>query len=288
MTAGYREVTVSHVRLRYFEIEPDAPAGAPPLLLLHSLLTTAENFSSLIRHLPLGSRRIVALDLLSAEPERSAALDMRSEALAALVAGFARAIGLERPVVVGHSYGGTLALRLAAVRTPGSPSDVSGLVLLCPAHPFGGYSSQVVSFYITRWGRLCGLGVSLFPRWLLRYACNQAAGTATPITAAHLQTYMRVLRSRRSLRRVLEMLQSWEVDMSQLREQLLDSPLVQPCLLIWGEQDTIVPLASATALRRQMRHSDLVSLSRRGHLLVDEAPQECGAHIGTWLSRAEL
>lgn len=284
MTADYREVTVAQVRLRYLELEPDQTTAAPPLLLLHSLLTTAENLSVLISHLPKGKRRIVALDLLSAEPEHSAALDMHSEALANMVAAFARVIGLVRPVVLGHSYGGTLALRLAAAQG----SDVGGLVLLCPAHPFGGYSSQVVSFYITRWGRLCGLGVSLFPRWLLRYACNQAAGTASPITPAHLQTYMRVLRSRRSLRRVLAMLQSWEADMGQLREQLVRAPIVQPSLLIWGDEDTIVPLVSAAALREHLTRSELIPLSRRGHLLVDEAPEECGDHIGEWLSRGGL
>lgn len=44
-------------------------------------------------------------------------------------------LGLDKPVVIGHSYGGAVALRLALDH----PDKVSGLVLLAPAsHPWGG------------------------------------------------------------------------------------------------------------------------------------------------------
>jgi pimeloyl-ACP methyl ester carboxylesterase len=48
---------------------------------------------------------------------------------ARLLGGLIRALGLERPVIVGHSHGGGVALRLAEV----DPNVAGGLVLLAPA-----------------------------------------------------------------------------------------------------------------------------------------------------------
>ena len=51
-------------------------------------------------------------------------------ALADLLWGVATELGLERPVLVGHSWGGTIAVHAAADR----PSDVAALVLLDSGH----------------------------------------------------------------------------------------------------------------------------------------------------------
>jgi pimeloyl-ACP methyl ester carboxylesterase len=280
LKAAQREITVAGVRLRYLDLQPSAPATASPILLLHGLLATAETLGELIRCLPPG-RRIVALDLLSAVPGGVEALDLRSEALANLVLRFTDSVGLDRAVVLGHSYGGTLALRLAATR----PDQVQALVLLCPAHPFEGYRSHVVAFYLTRWGRFLALSIPLAPRWMILRAFNQAAGAGRAITLTHLKPYLPVLRNRDSLRRVLEMLHTWEDDMEELRQTLLRSPILQPALLIWGDEDTVVPPASAAALQQRLVNSECVSLPGKGHLLAEEAPEECGRAVTAWLNR---
>jgi pimeloyl-ACP methyl ester carboxylesterase len=261
-------------------------AEKPPLLLLHGLLATAETLAVLIGNLP-QDRRIVALDILSATPERGP-LDTRAESLAKLVDGLARSIGLERPIVIGHSHGGALALWLAVTRGQEvKGNDIQGLALLCPAHPFGGYRSHVVAFYLTRWGRFLALSIPLAPRWMILRAYNEAAGPGRPITVAHLKPYMRVLRSRRTLARVLEMLHTWEADMNGLRAAMLARPIVQPVLLIWGDHDTVVPLSTAAALRQHLTASEITVLPGRGHLLAEEAPEQCGALIQAWLGRLE-
>ena len=57
-------------------------------------------------------------------PEASAAIG----AQAATISRFAKALGLERPLVVGHSLGGAIALALAL----NHPEQVSGLALIAP------------------------------------------------------------------------------------------------------------------------------------------------------------
>jgi pimeloyl-ACP methyl ester carboxylesterase len=55
---------------------------------------------------------------------------MRVDRLAGLLWGVADALGLDHPVVMGHSWGGVVALRAAAER----PADVAALVLLDSGH----------------------------------------------------------------------------------------------------------------------------------------------------------
>ena len=273
-----KTITVANVRLHYLEVEAAPGSSQPPLLLLHQLLATAETLTPLIEHLP-SDHRILALDLLSAEPS-SGSLDLRSQALGELVAGFVDAVGLAEPVVIGHSHGGTLALWLATMPAVG----VRGLVLLSPAHPFAGYRAHVVAFYLTRWGRFLALRIPLAPSRMILWAYNQAAGTGR-ITLAHLKPHLRVLRNSRSLKRVLEILRTWEDDMTLLRRVLVEQPIAQPALLLWGDLDSVVPITSAVELQQHLSACEFAVLPNVGHLLPEEAPELCAENVNGWLER---
>jgi pimeloyl-ACP methyl ester carboxylesterase len=280
-SAVYTQITVSEIRLNYLEVEPDVPTSKPPLLVLHQLLATAETLTDLISRLP-ADRRIVAVDILSAEP-LSGALDLRSESLAVLIAAFAHALGIERPIIIGHSHGGTLALWLAAMQGTPTALDVQGLVLLAPAHPFAGYRAHVVAFYLTRWGRFLALRIPLAPSRMILWAYNQAAGPARPITFEQFRPHLTILRSRKALARILEILRTWESDMTSLRAALTTQPLQQPTLLLWGDHDTVVPASSAPALETHLERGHKIILPGRGHLLPQEAAEDVSALILTWL-----
>jgi pimeloyl-ACP methyl ester carboxylesterase len=249
--------------------------------VLHQLLATAETLAPFLAQLP-RDRRIIALDILSATPD-SGALNVTQSALTELIHHFLQAIGLEHPVLIGHSHGGALALRLAST----TPEKFPGLVLLSPAHPFGGYRSHVVNFYLTRWGRFLALSIPLAPSWMILRAYNEAAGPTSPITMQQLRPYLRILRDRNALRRVLDMLHCWELDMEQLSTSLLAIPLTQPVLLLWGDHDIIVPPESAAELQHALPNSKLLTLTGRGHLLPDEAAADCAATIDRWLREHE-
>jgi pimeloyl-ACP methyl ester carboxylesterase len=271
-----RQVVVAGVRLTYLEREG---GDAAPILLLHGLLATAETLAELIAGLPM-DRRIVAIDLLSAEPmDRAKKLDVHQANLAGLVQRFVESVGLARPVVIGHSHGGVLALRLAATER----SLLRGLVLMAPAHPFGGYRSHVVNFYLRQPGRMLALSIPLAPSWMILRAYNDAAGSKRRIRMRHLRPYLRVLRDRDTLRRVLEMLATWDEDMVELREALAEQAIGVPTLLIWGDEDPVVPMSSAAKLEEHLEDSELVTLPGMGHLLAEEAPEECARAICGWL-----
>ena len=106
-----------------------AGTGARPLVLLHGFLGSARNLATLARGLAArrGDLDVVAFDLPGhgTSPALPAAADTAT--LAAEVLAGARALGLGTPLgLVGHSLGGRVALRAAALE----PALIGEVVLL--------------------------------------------------------------------------------------------------------------------------------------------------------------
>jgi pimeloyl-ACP methyl ester carboxylesterase len=109
------------VGLHYLEWVPESGAGRiPPLLLLHGLSSNARYWERLARFLP--DRRLVALDQrghgLTGQPPRMPAYP-HGYAMEELLNDAQLVIdelGLQKPVVVGHSWGATVALELVSTR----------------------------------------------------------------------------------------------------------------------------------------------------------------------------
>ncbi len=100
------------VRLHWLEWAPPGTPERPAILLLHGLSSNARYWERVARRMT--NRRLVALDQrshgLSDAPPTGYGLDV----LAADAGHAIRELGLDRPVVVGHSWGGTAALEVGA------------------------------------------------------------------------------------------------------------------------------------------------------------------------------
>ena len=113
-------------------------AELPAMLLLHGITSSAQSW---VRVGPaLADRyRVYALDMRghgdSIKPSRGA-YSLRHTADDALA--FIEALGLERPVLVGHSWGGATAMVLASGAWSQKPvPNLSSVILEDPAHQFG-------------------------------------------------------------------------------------------------------------------------------------------------------
>ncbi|QPC93791.1 alpha/beta fold hydrolase [Mesorhizobium sp. INR15] len=127
-----RLVDVGGHDVAYVEISGAEPA----LLLLHGFTDTSRSYSLLAPHL--AGRRLVIPDLRghgASQPETGFCISD----FAADIAGLIQRLRLDRPVAVGHSLGGMVAITLATRH----PELISGLVMLAstlkpdfsPDHP---------------------------------------------------------------------------------------------------------------------------------------------------------
>ncbi len=123
-----RFIDIDGARIHYLD-----EGSGPPLLLIHGLAGQMHNFThSLLGRLQ-RRHRVVILDrpgsgYSTRAPGGSAAI----AAQARTIARFVQELGLPRPLVVGHSLGGAIALSLALDH----PGAVGGLALIAPVtHP---------------------------------------------------------------------------------------------------------------------------------------------------------
>ncbi len=120
-----RFIQVGDCRLHYV-----ADGAGPPIVMIHGLAGQLLNFPK-AGFAPLyRDYRVVAVDRPgSGYSTRPAGASATLSAQAGTVAAFIKALGLDRPLIVGHSFGGAVALALALDH----PDCVGGLALVAPA-----------------------------------------------------------------------------------------------------------------------------------------------------------
>ena len=138
-----RNAVINHLRLHLLEW---GPPGAAPLLMLHGGNQSAHSWDLVSLHLA-DRFRIIALDQRGhgdSEWARDAAYgpdEMARDALALLAAE-----GIQRPIVMGHSMGGMVAMRLAALE----PELPRAVVLVDVGPEVSQRGAEAIRNFVTR------------------------------------------------------------------------------------------------------------------------------------------
>src|SRR3984885_57817 len=124
MPARGQFINIDGVRLHYLD-----KGNGPPLLLIHGLAGQMLNFTHSLLGRLARDFRVIILDRpgsgYSVRPDDTLA---PLSAQARVISSFCQALALQRPVVVGHSLGGAIALALALEH----PEQVGALALIAP------------------------------------------------------------------------------------------------------------------------------------------------------------
>jgi pimeloyl-ACP methyl ester carboxylesterase len=274
-----RYLSIDGLRWSFLEKGKASPEH-PTLVLLHGLMGCAETFVPLIEALR-PNLHIIALDLPGAgHSERRDDIDPRLLATAEQIASVLHALGIKRPVVLGHSHGGAVALSLAARHR----DSLRSLVLLAPAHPYFEESDPLIRFYLSLPGRLFAYSLPWYPKWLQLLGLRRMAGKYSTDTQEQLRPYRDNLRIPGTVHHLLRLLKSWKKDFSGLHKALR-KPLATPSLIVWGDYDRAVPVQSAPALRERLLRSELVVLRGIGHRPAEETPAAVAHLLHEWMER---
>jgi len=259
---GFEERELAHAgaRIRY-----QSGGKGLPIVLLHGLGGAAANWR-LIAPALARERRVIVPELPGhgrSEPLAAGSLDPFAEAMLAVAEAEA---ALPAPWV-GHSFGGVVALRAAALR----PDAVTGLVLaatagITSASRIGEVTVTLIG--VARPGRLLGRRRHVVARSRLgRTLAFGWWGVADP---AALDP---------------EMAEAFLAGPPQHTDTITagkvlvaadprrDLHLVTcPCLCLWGTNDNWVPLADGMEYARRLR-APLRTIADCGHLLIGERPE---------------
>jgi pimeloyl-ACP methyl ester carboxylesterase len=265
-----RFIDIDGSRIHYLD-----EGSGPPLLLIHGLAGQTGNFAhSLLEHLK-RDHRVVVLDRpgsgYSTRPPRASAA---IAAQAQMVSHFIAALRLERPLVVGHSLGGAIALALALNR----PEQVGGLALIAPVtrqqekvpSPFEGL--QIASPSLRR-----------LVAWTV----------ATPLSIARRELVLETLFGPQEVPRdfaikgggLLNLRPSAFIgastDLVAAHEQLEDMPeryedLMLPVGILYGTADRILdPAAHGAAAAAKIPSAELELIEGGGHMILIASADRC-------------
>ncbi|GAB3469265.1 alpha/beta fold hydrolase [Kineococcus endophyticus] len=242
-----------------------------PVLLLHGIGCSLEDFDEQVELLS-GKFRCWAVDLAGFGGSDPLPVPNSVPRLAAFVAAFADAVGIDVPAhVVGNSLGGAVALQF----TVDHPERVRTLALADPA----GFGREVTV-------ALRLLTVPVLARRLLEPSAEASRRTLRAVFHDRdLVTADRVARAEalsrrphgarvmhetaRSLGTPVGVRRGW-------RRRLLRGAAANPVptLVVWGEQDRILPAAHLDAARRALPHARTHLFPATGHMPQIERAEE--------------
>jgi pimeloyl-ACP methyl ester carboxylesterase len=148
------------------------------------------------------------------------------------------AVGIRQAHLVGHSMGGYISLWLAAHH----PHLVSCLILISPA--VMPQVNSVFEYLVPLVTSTRSLTPHFFP--ILFYDALRAGPYLLFRTACDLAA----VDGREEIRKISA-----------------------PTLLVWGEDDSLVPLKIGTLLQQEMRHANFLLLKRAGHVSMFDQPE---------------
>jgi cis-3-alkyl-4-acyloxetan-2-one decarboxylase len=266
-----REVEWRGTRLRYAVGGADY-GGAPSLVLVHGLGGTIENWRALAP--PLAARHRVVLPDLPGHGRSGLLPEARDvDALAEAVLAQADSEGIRGAVWIGHSLGGVVALRAAALRA----ETARGLVLAASAGIGSTSRAARVTLAVLGTARP-GKLIAPYRHALAHSRIGRRAafgwwGVADPdgLDPEAAEAFL--------------VGPALHADTRQAGQALLASDprteldrVTCPCLCLWGASDHWVRLDDGMEYARRLR-VPLRTIAGCGHLLIGERPDACLAAI---------
>lgn len=259
--------------------------SGPVLLLIHGMAGTCVNWESVIEPLSI-NRTVIAPDFPGHGASAPGGGDYSLGGLASSLRDLMLALGHERATLVGHSLGGGVAMqftyqfpemveRLVLVSSGGLGPDVSPL-LRAAALPGAELFISATAGVGSQLGSAIGRGIGAIGFRPNADLAEVARGYATLRDPERRKAFLATLRS--------------VVDMEGQRIAALDRLYLAetlPLLIVWGENDPIIPVEHAREAHNQLPSSHLDIFADTGHVPMLERPGRFIAVLQRFLAETD-
>jgi len=269
LTPADSTVEAAGIRLH---VRDTGPRDAPVLIMLHGFGDSLETFEAWAGLLS-PHYRVVRYDLpgfgLTGPDPTGDYSDARG---VAVLSALMDRLGVPRAVIMGNSMGGRLAWQFAAA----APGRVDKLVLISP----DGFASPGFAY-----GKAPDVPLMMralpytLPGFMVRASLAPAFADPKLLTDAMVTRY-RDLMIAPGVRQAI---------IDRLRQSILQDPepalrsIKAPTLLLWGEQDGMIPFANSADYLRDIPNAKLAALPGLGHVPQEESPERSLAPVLAFL-----
>lgn len=236
--------------------------GKPVMVLIHGFLSSTFSYRRLIpflRH----EYHLIAVDLPPfGRSEKSIAFVYSYRNMAKVVIELLKNLQVEQAILVGHSMGGQISLYASKEM----PEMVKKVVLLCSSgymkrsHPSLIFGSYFPYFYLCIKHIMSRQGV-----W--KNLCN-VVHDRSMIDQEMMDGYIQPFYDDRIFMALSRMIRDREGDLPAEDLRKIETP----SLLIWGQEDRVVPVHIGERMNMDLPNSHFFSLKNTGHLVPEERP----------------
>jgi pimeloyl-ACP methyl ester carboxylesterase len=278
---GYRDKSVEELKPKYAQapsqfIEVNGmnvhyrdegnPNDSVPLVLIHGTGSSLHTFDEWVKILK-ESHRIVRMDipafgLTGPDPKH----DYSMEKYVNFIENFLAAKGIKQCILGGNSLGGQIAWQFALAH----PQKVKKLILIDAAGYAIKSQKPVLAFRVARMPVIKNCMTFITPYPLARESVESVYADKSKVTDALVDRYFE-LTLREGNRQAF-------VDRLNMLYDTANIPKIKtiqtPTLVLWGEQDLLIPMENGQRFHDDLPNDTLVILKNMGHVPMEENPAE--------------
>lgn len=249
----------------------------PALVLIHGSNASLFTWEPWAKRLG-NTYRIVTMDLpghglTGAVPNH----DYSQEGMVTFVDEVVTKLGLTKFALGGNSMGGGVVARYAEEH----PDKVSALILVDAGGEPGKMGDKIpLAFRIARMPVLNQIVLHVTPRNLVVEGLNDAIVRKEIITPAMIDQYWDFARMEGTREATRERFQLPFTN--DVKAHIAD--IKAPTLILWGENDHLIPVASAYAFHKDIPGSKLIVYPGTGHIPMEEVADRSAADVRSFLA----
>ncbi|MDA8686060.1 alpha/beta hydrolase, partial [Robiginitalea sp.] len=242
------------------------PEDSLPLVLLHGTGSSLHTFEGWTGEL-IRDRRVIRLDLpgyglTGPFPDKDYAISN----YVSFIREFLDALGVNRCILGGNSLGGQIAWEF----TVAHPTPVDKLILIDAAgYPFSSQSVPL-AFRMARTPILKELFTVITPRSVVQSSVENVYGDDSKVTQELVDRYFDLSLRPGNRRAFIDRFAA----KSDTTSYLKIPKITIPTLILWGQQDRLIPVENAYRFHRDLPNDTLVILNQSGHVPMEENPEE--------------
>lgn len=255
-------ISIEGIRLHFQEF---GEQSAPAIILIHGYTASLYVWKTVAPMLADAGFRVIAIDMPGfGYSEKPKWFDYSIPSQAHVIERFMDRLGIGRAVIIGSSYGGAVAATIAL----DYGERVEKLVLVDPVT-----NDHVKNHPILRIAAVPGFGEVITPflvgsRAFMKMRMHRTLAPTNHdlITNERLRNIQRPINAADGHHAVLATSRNWHANRIERDAGLIH----QPTLLIWGDQDRVIPIENGYKLYNSVLHSRLVVLKDCGHVPQEE------------------
>ncbi len=237
----------------------------PPLILIHGYTASVYVWKTVAPMLADAGFRVIAVDLLGfGYSEKPTWFDYSIQSQARMISRFMSRLEIGRATIVGSSYGGAVALML----TLDYSERVEKLVLVDAV-----CNDEPKDHPILKLASLPGVGEVITPflidsKTFLKFRMHGTLAKANRhmVNDDRIESIRRPLAAADGHHSVLATSRNWHANRIEQDAHLIN----QQTLIIWGEEDSVIPIRHGFKLHKEILNSRFVVLKDCGHVPPEE------------------